>query len=368
MSSSKILISGGGTGGHIFPGLSIAHWLKKLNPELQIIFVGSQQGLEKQIIPQSGYELLLVRSAQLNDVRSPLKKIKAVIELSIGVIQSCWLLQKHRPQYVLGVGGYASVPMMVASCLLRFPRAIWEPNSRPGLANQFLSRWIPKSFLVFEESKQHLHTQVNSVLGMPTRPDIEEQVAKNEKSQLKLVSEKFHVFHYGGSQGARSIGEVLSRMIVKYSSQLQNFRFVHQCGPKELERFKKAYENSPELVECFSFIQDMPKYYSWADLVIARGGASTLNELAAYGKPSLIIPLPLADDHQEKNARALTEKNAAVMMLQKDLNEDSLFEFLINLSQNLSLRESLAREIRKFYQPKAAQAIAQEILDEVAHS
>jgi UDP-N-acetylglucosamine--N-acetylmuramyl-(pentapeptide) pyrophosphoryl-undecaprenol N-acetylglucosamine transferase len=362
MSTTKIFISGGGTGGHIFPGIAIAHWLKKQEAQVEVVFIGSRLGLEKQIIPNAGYSLKLVSCAQMNDVRSPLKKLWAILQLGFGVLQSLVLLIKHRPRYVLGVGGYVSVPMMVASSLLKVPRGIWEPNAIPGSANRLLSKWVPTAFLVFEDSKKYLKCKNYFVFGMPIRPDIEEKLAAQNIANLQAGRDKFHVFHYGGSQGAKSVGEVLSKMILKYSTQLKDFRFVHQCGPKELERFKASYQTVSDLVECYSFIDDMPKYYQWADVVIARGGASTLNELAAYAKPSIVIPLPLADSHQEKNAQALVEKNAAIMILQKNLNEESLFECIMDLAKNQNRRDSLGESIKKFYRPHAAKAIAQEIL------
>ncbi|MEZ0393386.1 MAG: undecaprenyldiphospho-muramoylpentapeptide beta-N-acetylglucosaminyltransferase [Pseudobdellovibrionaceae bacterium] len=353
-----IMIAGGGTGGHIYPGLAIARALQKLDPNVEIQFVGTAQGLESKIVSKEKIPIHLIHGGQLNFAGNPLRKLKTLIKLPLGLFQSFALILKHNPSFVLGVGGYASGPFLLAAVLLGKKTAIWEANAYPGMANRWLAQFVQKCFLVFEDSKALLKNPNSIVFGMPVRAEMEKEATHRPRSD-----EKFHLLHYGGSQGSRIIGRNLHSALKKGGAWTENLKVVHQTGALDHADFLERYKGFESLVEVHEFIYNMPDFYEWADLVVCRGGASTLNELAAFGLPAIVIPLPAADGHQEKNAEMLVKAEAARMILQKDLTPEKLINEIETLRQNPALREKLKANIRKFHRPKAAEAIAKAILE-----
>lgn len=355
------MIAGGGTGGHIYPGIAIAKALIRLDPDIQIHFVGTSSGLETKIIPREGFPLHLIAGGKLNFSGDPLGKIKTIIKLPIGFLQSVFLLLKYRPQAVLGVGGYASGPFVLMAALMGFHTSIWEANVHPGMANRWLSKVVRKCFLVFEESKKYLSSKDNFVVGIPVREEMESSIAQ---ANVKGPSSDFHLLHYGGSQGSRAIGRTLCAAILENGDWTKDLRVVHQTGATDHQDFLERYKDvlGSGKVEIQEFIFDMKKYYQWADLVLCRGGASTLNEIAAFGLPAIIVPLPAADAHQEHNARVLVEAGAARMILQKDLTTERLKMEIDSLRRAPDQRALLSKNVRQFYRPQAAEQIAKEIL------
>lgn len=356
MSSKKtIVIAGGGTGGHIYPGIAIARAIQKLDPEIEIHFVGTSRGLESKIVPREGYPLHLIESGQLN-VKSPIQRLKTVFKIPKAIWQSMKLLGRLKPQYVIGVGGYASGPFVLAASIIGFNTAIWEPNAMPGMANRLLSRFVDKCFVVFADARRHLKNDEVLQTGMPVRAEIES--ALHEKHQ----DEKFRLLAFGGSQGSRVINNALSDAIMKGGSWVEGLAVVHQIGTPDIQNITQKYQNPPCEVVPQEFIYDMPKYYQWADIIVCRGGASSLAEASAFGIIPIIIPLPAADDHQQRNAESLVAKNAARMILQKDLTPERLISEIQSLRADKALREQMVQNIKAFYIPQAATAIAKEIL------
>ncbi len=353
-----VMIAGGGTGGHIYPAIAIAKALQKLETDIEIRFVGTAQGLESRIIPKEKFPLHLIQGGQLNFSGQPLKKLKTLLSLPIGILQSVALLLKFRPALVLGVGGYASAPFVLAAALMGRKTAIWEANAHPGMANRWLSKVVKKCFVVFEESKASFPGREVWALGMPVRSEMESSAAESKRQHSD-----FHLLHYGGSQGSRAIGRALCAAIQTSGSWTQNLKVVHQTGSLDHKDFLGRYQGFEKTVEIHEFIYNMPDYYRWADLVLCRGGASTLSELAAFGLPAIVVPLPAADAHQERNAEMLVKAGAARMILQKDLTPEKLIQEIQSLRNNPELRESLGRNIRNFHRPKAAEAIAKALLE-----
>jgi UDP-N-acetylglucosamine--N-acetylmuramyl-(pentapeptide) pyrophosphoryl-undecaprenol N-acetylglucosamine transferase len=350
-----IFIAGGGTAGHINPGISVAQAIQKQNSNIKVEFVGTKLGMEGTLVPEKGFGIRFISSAKMNH-SGVLSKILGLFYLAMGFFQSLAMIRKHKPDFVLGVGGYASVPMVLASALTGTPTAIWEPNAYPGLANVFLSYFVRTVFLVFESAKRKLKSRKFFVYGMPIRKELEDaQYIFNPQQKLKVL-------HYGGSQGARSIGRALCDLLKSKQSWLSQCEFVHQTGKVDFEKFKSEYEQAQVRVEVYPYIQDMVKFYQWADVVIARAGASTIAELAKAGKPSILIPLQIADGHQIENAKNLAHKQSAVMILQKDLSPQSLGDALKQMLENQNIRRELHDNIQKFYAPNAADKIANEIL------
>lgn len=357
----RIIIAGGGTGGHLYPGLAIARALQKLDSTIEIHFVGTSQGLETKIVPKENFPLHLIAGGKLNFSGQPLLKLKTLFLLPLGFLQSIALILKLKPVFVLGVGGYASGPFLLAAALMGKQTAIWEPNAYPGMANRWLSRFVKRCFLVFEESKKLLPHSNSQVFGMPVRAEMES--APPVLGAETRTDSKFHLLHYGGSQGSRAIGRALCAAIQQGGAWTQDLKVVHQTGSLDHKDFLERYKGFESLVEIHEFIYNMPDFYKWADLVVCRGGASTLNELAAFGLPAIVIPLPAADGHQEHNARILVEGGAARMILQPELTPDKLIQEIQNLRNNPQLREQMRQNLKKFHRPRAAEAIAKVILE-----
>ncbi|MFN7826035.1 MAG: undecaprenyldiphospho-muramoylpentapeptide beta-N-acetylglucosaminyltransferase [Pseudobdellovibrionaceae bacterium] len=360
MNKIKVAIAGGGTAGHINPGLAVAKALQSLNSEVEVHFVGTAQGLETKIVPREGFPLHLLAGGKLNLSGRMTEKLKTLLSLPWGFLQAVILNLKLKPDFVLGVGGYASGPFVLASRLMGSKTALWEPNAHPGKANIWLSYFVKRAFLVFEESRHFLKCSEFSVCGMPIRPEVEQQ------RHLRTTHENFQILHYGGSQGARFVGTVLSEAILKGGEWLTNTHVIHQTGAPDFESFKSKYQHLPQQVEVRDFIFDMPEIYKKTDLAIVRGGASTLAEVAAFGLPTIVVPLPIADGHQVQNARVLAAAGAAVMIPQAELTADRISQEVLRLKRDPGLREELSKKITHFFQPQAAQKIAQEILDAIA--
>jgi UDP-N-acetylglucosamine--N-acetylmuramyl-(pentapeptide) pyrophosphoryl-undecaprenol N-acetylglucosamine transferase len=314
--------------------------------------------LETKIVPKEKFPLHLIEGGKLNFSGQPLKKLKTLLLLPVGVLQSVGLILKLKPDFVLGVGGYASAPFVLAAALMGKKTAIWEANAHPGMANRWLSKFVKKCFVVFEESKNLFSKNATFALGMPVRAEMEAKAAPTERKDSD-----FHLLHYGGSQGSRAIGRTLCTAIQNQGPWVESLKVVHQTGSLDHKDFLERYKGFESTVEIHEFIYNMPDYYQWADLVLCRGGASTLNELAAFGLPAIIVPLPAADAHQERNAEMLVKANAARMILQKDLTPERLIEEIQLLRGDANLRETLRKNIQKFHRPQAAEAIAKAILE-----
>lgn len=355
---SNILIAGGGTGGHVYPAVAIADAIVKMDPKIRIHFVGSKKGLENKIVPEAGYPLHLVPIGRLNRNVGLWEQLKTIVGLPASFILSTFLLLKLRPQFVIGVGGYASAPVLFVASLFGFKTAIWEPNAYPGMANRWLSRFVDESLVVFQEAKRFLRTTKNIPVGLPIREKIEKVLPKSQ------VSQPLRVLVFGGSQGARGINLVVSAVIEKKPSWLAQLEIVHQTGKYDFEEVRQKYKDAPKNVQVFEYLDDMEARYEWADLVLCRSGASTLSELAACAKPSVLIPYPLAaDNHQQKNAEAFEQKKASIMVEQKNFTEQKLEQILMHYLRHPDELLNMGQNARYFYVPQAADQIASHILE-----
>lgn len=352
----KVFIAGGGTGGHIYPALSIAQALNRLNPKTEIVFIGTIYGMEKNIIPKSGYRIEFIKSGKWNMSGRWVEKIKTIIKIPLGILQSCYLLLKEKPDFVLGVGGYASAPFLLAASLLGKKTALWEPNAHPGMANRVLSRFVGRSYLVFDEAKNDLHSKNNFVLGMPLRYEIE-----NHHQTEKNKSEKFTLLCFGGSQGSQFLNTKLSDFIINNPHLHDQIYFIHQTGKNDYERIKNKYSGL-SCVEVHDYIYDMPAFYQKADLLFCRGGASTLAEAAVFGVVPVVVPLPAADNHQEKNADSLVVAGAGFMMKQNQF-DDNYFKNIIEsiLKKEINL-DQMSKRLKQIVPTGASDRIAQDII------
>ena len=360
----KIMIAGGGTGGHIYPAIAIGRALQKLDPNIMLRFIGTAEGLETKIMQRENLSLDLIQSGKLNYTGNPLKKIKSLFKILVGLTQSLGLILKHKPDFVLGVGGYASAPLVMVAALLRKNTAIWEPNAHPGMANRLLSRIVNNSYLVFEDSQKLLFSANNKVFGLPLREEIE-LVQNEERSK---ISDRLTILCFGGSQGSLFLNEKISDFILNTTELREKIYLIHQTGTRDFENMKKKYESSKVTlnnVEVHEFIYDMPTQYKKADIQFCRGGASTIAEAAAFGVVPLIVPLPAADDHQPRNAEVVVKNHAGFLFKQNEFNEPEFVKTIELMLQNGSLRKEMSLNLRKLAPKQAANKIAHDILSQI---
>lgn len=356
-SKKTVMIAGGGTGGHIYPAVAIGRALNKIDPQIQLRFVGTAQGLESKIMQRENLSLDLIQSGQLNFSGSPLKKIKTICKIPVGFAQSIALILKYKPSYVLGVGGYASAPFVLMAALLGRKVAVWEPNAHPGMANRLLSKVVKTAYLVFENSKKYLSSTDNKVFGMPLREEID-QAGDTTKV---FTTGKLTILCFGGSQGSQFLNEKISDFVLANPALHDQLRIIHQTGTRDFETVKKKYGHLP-FVEIHEFIYDMPLYYKQADVAFCRGGASTIAELAAFGIVPLIVPLPAADDHQLRNAEVVFKADAGYLFEQKKFDQELFKKSILSLLNEVSLRQRLSENIKKLAPQGAARLIAEDIL------
>lgn len=371
MKKIKVLIAGGGTGGHIYPGLSMAQSLIKLSKaqsaECEVQFVGTALGLESKIIPPQGFQLHLVQSGKLNFSGRPLEKIKTLIKLPLGLFQSIAILVHEKPNYVIGVGGYASAPFLLASRLLGYSTALWEPNAHPGMANRLLSKIVKKAFIVFDDAKKYLASQDIVMGGMPLREEIEiarEEFLTNKK--MSTANTPFTILCFGGSQGSLFLNNQLSDYVLELARnhQIQNLHVIHQTGKADFDRVMQKYSGL-ECVQVFEYIDDMPKYYKTADVLFCRGGASTIAEACAFGVVPVVVPLPAADNHQQRNAESLVQKKAGYMLLQDQFDPANFKKIIDQLRASPAEREAMQAALVKLVPARSADQIAKNILQEI---
>jgi len=355
-----LLISGGGTGGHIYPAVAIVQAVKKINPGLPIDFVGTPRGLETKIIPREKFPLHLINIGALNSVNI-FTKLWTVLSLPFAILGAVGLILKLRPKIILGVGGYASGPVMLGAVMLKpflkMKLALFEANAYPGLTNRWLSRFVDVSFTNFEISNKFFKNPIT--VGIPIR----EGLAPSKKT----TSDHLRVLVFGGSQGARGINLTVTEAVKNGGPWLDNVEIVHQLGSTDFTKFDHLYRDlKPKNVQWFEFLYDMPDRYRWADLVICRAGASTLAELAACEKAAILIPFPFAaDNHQQENAQAVAKENGAKMILQKDFTSENLKKLIMDFRENRGSLGTYEKSIGKFFRPKSAERVAQELLGDM---
>ncbi|MCB0366793.1 MAG: undecaprenyldiphospho-muramoylpentapeptide beta-N-acetylglucosaminyltransferase [Bdellovibrionaceae bacterium] len=362
MARQTVFIAGGGTGGHIYPALAIARGLLELNSELDIHFVGSPVGLETQIIPNQGFPLHLVPIGRLNRNVGLGERLKTLVGLPLSFFVALFLLLKFRPKLLLGVGGFASAPVLFVGALCGFKTVIWEPNAYPGLANRWLAKVVGLGLVVFSEAKDLLRVKRVLKIGLPVRKEIEE-LAGSRRPHLGPL----RILIFGGSQGARGINNTVCDAVCKGGDWLDQVEIIHQTGKHDFASVKAKYQSDGARVDVREYLPNIHEQYAWADMVICRAGVSTIAELAAAAKPAILVPFPFAsDDHQQKNAEALVKDDAAVMVIQKDFTPDRLVRIIREIVRNPARLEQLSGNIRRFHQPKAAEGTAKVLLAEMA--
>jgi UDP-N-acetylglucosamine--N-acetylmuramyl-(pentapeptide) pyrophosphoryl-undecaprenol N-acetylglucosamine transferase len=358
----RVLIAGGGTGGHVIPALAIARELRDVH-EAEVRFVGTARGLETRLVPEAGFPLELIRVGQLKNV-SVATKLRTVADLPLGVTRCMELVRSFRPDVVVGVGGYASGPAMMAAVLLRVPTLAFEPNAVPGLANRLVGRFVSAAAVNFEETRRYFRGA--RVTGIPVRQEffeIADVVAKDGPGSARRL------LVFGGSQGARVFNAVMPQIAKRLLEYVPGLRILHQTGKGQAESTEEAYGASgadPTRWEVAAYLDEMPKRFADADLILCRSGASTVAELAAAGRPAVLVPFPgAADDHQMKNAEAFARVGAAELRVQEadNLMESFLLSDLSGLLLDAGRLAEMGRRVRGLAHPDAVREIGQMVAE-----
>lgn len=356
----RIVVAGGGTGGHLFPGIAVVEELRRRNPELQVLFVGTERGIENRVLPKLGEKLAHVDVRPLLG-RSPMQLVKSVSLLPRSAMQAVSLLREHKPQLVLGLGGYAAGPVLLAAAGMRVPTALLEQNAHVGFTNRMLARTVGRAYLTYQETAAHFGDK-GRVLGNPVRRSFVEaaQLASHDPAGASARARRVLVL--GGSQGAKTLNEVVPLALALANVSAQGVTVLHQTGETMVDDVRRRYRGQGVEAEVVPFIDDMARAYASASLVIARAGATTLAELCAIGKPSILIPYPhAAEDHQAKNAFAMERAGAAIALREEELSAEGLAGTVRELIRATSKRRDMAEAARKLGRPDAAAAIVDDL-------
>lgn len=350
----RYLISGGGTGGHIFPAVSIANALKELDPEAEILFVGALGRMEMERVPQAGYEIvgLPVRGF---DRKKPWKNVSVLIDLSKSIRQVKKIIRDFKPNVGVGVGGYASGAAMWAAAKMGIPILLQEQNGFAGVTNKILKDKAAKICVAYEGMEKFFPADKIILTGNPVRQNLLDGRKSEDDGRKTLLI-------IGGSLGARTINEAVITGLKELTNE--GIKVVWQTGKVYYEKCKSAWEaaGSPANIECLDFLSDMPDRYANADLVISRAGASSISEICLLGKPAILVPSPnVAEDHQTHNAMALVNKDAAVLVRDAEAAE-KLIATALELLNDPKRLKTLQTNVLKLAQKDSAKRIAEEVI------
>lgn len=358
MKKLKVIISGGGTGGHIFPAVAIAKALQRLHPEIEILFVGAEGRMEMEKVPKEGFKIIGLPIMGIQR-RLTLQNLKVPFKVIASLLKARKIIKEFHPDIAIGVGGYASGPLLKAASNLGVKTLIQEQNSYPGVTNKLLSKKAERICVAYENLEKYFPAQKILLTGNPVRHNVWQIEGKKEMAMttFKLSPTKKTILVVGGSLGARTI----NRAIEKHASEItaQNIQILWQTG--------KTYQPSPELVKndnikIHPFIYEMDLAYAAADVIISRAGAMSISELCLIGKPAILIPSPnVAEDHQTKNAMALVNNTAALLVKDADA-ENEINQVATDLIHNEALQSTLSQNILKMGKPEADVTIAREVL------
>jgi len=358
----KILITGGGTGGHVFPAIAIADAIKKMRPDTEFLFVGAIGKMEMERVPQAGYDIEGLNIAGFQRSMS-LKNLSFPIKLLRSLWKARKIVQRFQPDVVIGTGGFASGPVMQAAQRAGIPTLIQEQNSYAGVTNKILGKKAARICVAYDHMEQFFPQEKIVFTGNPVRSDILNLKGKREEAleYYGLDPEKKTIVVIGGSLGARTLNNAM-RDNVEFFEKYKEIQVIWQCG-KFYEYEYTAMETAKlPNVQCRAFIDRMDLLYAAADVLISRAGALTISELCLVGKPAILVPSPnVAEDHQTKNALALVEKGAARLVRDGDAGEKMLQDALLVLESE-ALAFSLSESIRQLGRPNAAEAIAREAI------
>jgi len=361
--SLSVLIAGGGTGGHLYPGIAVAREIMRRMPDAQVTFVGTTAGIESRVIPREGFALETIRSVGLKG-KSVASVGRGIALLPASAFDAWRAISRRRPSIVIGVGGYSSGPVVLLAALRGIPTMLMEQNAMPGVTNRLLARFVRAAAVTYDESSRFFAGRA-FLAGNPVRPEFfggehDEHGSPRDVDQRRAA----RVLVFGGSQGAHAINMAMVEAAPRLVAAAPGVEITHQTGERDLEMVRDGYGRAGLQARVEPFLYAMDREMKAADVIVCRAGATTLAELTAAGRPSILIPLPTAtDDHQRKNAEALVVNGAARMIEQRSLTGEVLAAEIVALARNDAERRAMSAAARRMAKPDAAQVIVDRILE-----
>jgi UDP-N-acetylglucosamine--N-acetylmuramyl-(pentapeptide) pyrophosphoryl-undecaprenol N-acetylglucosamine transferase len=357
--SLSVLIAGGGTGGHLYPGIAVARELMARAPDARITFVGTAAGIEARVIPQEGFALDVIRSAGLKG-KSAQSLARGLALLPVSAADAWQVITCRQPSVVVGVGGYSSGPVVLLSALRGIPTLLMEQNAIPGLTNRLLAPFVDAAAVTYEETQRFFGSKT-VVSGNPVRGEFFQEEGAHGHDDPPPGAARVLVF--GGSQGAHAINVAMVEAAARLAAATPRVAITHQTGERDLEMVRGGYRRAGIEARVEPFLFTMDREMKAAHVVICRAGATTLAELTASGKAAILVPLPTAtDDHQRSNARALAAQGAAVMVEQRELSGDRLAAEILMLAGDEARRRQMGAAARRLARPDAARVIVEKVL------
>lgn len=356
-----MVIAGGGTGGHLYPGVAVARELLRRQPDAQVTFAGTSRGLEATLVPKEGFELDVIRSTGLKG-RSMTAVMRGLALVPVSFADAWALLSRRRPDAVIGLGGYSSGPIVMMAALRGIPTMLLEQNAVPGLTNRRLARVVRAAALTYDDVN-HYFGRKAFVTGNPVRPEFFTKIHNSQSSVINGL----RILVLGGSQGSHALNVACVAASPELVRRYPHLEVVHQTGQRELAAVREGYGRAGVGARAESFLDGVAGEMTDADLVICRAGATTLAELAAVGRPAVLVPLPTAsDDHQRKNAEALVNAGGAVMLEEKHLTPGTLAAVVSELLNDADRRARMSDAMKTLARPDAAARIVDRLLELVA--
>ena len=355
----RVVIAGGGTGGHLYPGIALAREIKQRDQQAAIVFVGTATGVEARVVPREGFPLELIRVTGLKG-KSRIDRLRGLALLPLAALDAWRVISRHRPDVVVGVGGFASGPVLMLAALRGFPTMLLEQNALPGLTNRLLARVVRAAAVTFEEALRFF-PGTGFVTGNPVRPEFFHGTTEGDDRDGS-PRDAARVLIFGGSQGAHAINVAMVAAAKRLAASGVGLAIAHQTGERDVELVRQAYTGSGVEARVEAFIYDMDREMKAADLIICRSGATTLSELAAAGRPAILVPLPTAtDDHQRKNAEVVARGGGAEVIDEGELTGEVLATRILTLARDRDRRQRMGQAIRAFARPDAAARIADRV-------
>lgn len=358
-----VVIAGGGTGGHLYPGIAVARALLARRPDARVSFAGTARGLEARVIPQEGFELDVIRSVGLKG-KSLVARLRGGAMLPVSLVDALRVVTRRRPHVVVGVGGYSSGPVVLMAAMRGVPTMVLEQNAVPGLTNRWLAPFVRAAAVTYDGTLTYFRGR-GFVAGNPVRPEF---LRPQGAAGTRDVPRSPRVLILGGSQGAHAVNMAMVATAPELVRRCPGLEIVHQTGTRDLEMVRDAYRRAGIQARAESFITDVAHEMTQADVVVSRAGATTLAELAALGIPAVLVPFPAAaDDHQRRNAEVLAQQGAAVLTEERTLATEegrSVFvEALVALAGDPARRQAMGTAMRAFAKPDAADTIVTRLLE-----
>ena len=357
----RVVIAGGGTGGHLYPGVAVARELLARRPDAEVSFAGTAQGIEARVLPREGFPLDVIRSSGMKG-KSLLDRVRGAALVPFSLVGGWRIVSTRRPSLVIGVGGYSSGPVVLVAALRGVPTMLLEQNAVPGLTNRLLARVVQAAAVTFDSTRAFFGTKA-FVSGNPVRPECFAASGPHQELALDDRMSVTRVLVFGGSQGAHAINVAMVEAAHDLAASGSQLRVVHQTGERDVEMVRSAYRRAGLQADVEPFLYDMGRHLGQADVIVCRAGATTLAEITAAGKAAVLIPLPTAtDDHQRRNADALAAAGAAELLLQRDLTGPVLAARVLALAGDRGRRDRMSSAARSLARPDAARVIVDRAL------